>query len=402
MTAIVNTKSNLTRKSPKGIWLLPKEVAELCRYVFRTPKAEKAITFYSEHEGYYPCFEGLLEKLSVQYGQTVCYITSSPGDAVLSRAEPRLRTFYLNRLLPFFMVYVNCRVFVMTVPELNRSYLRRSINPVRYVYVFHALVSTHMMYPFGAFDHYDCILCTGSHHREELRRHEEMNGLKPKKLVDAGYGRLELVYQAYKQYLLRGPSPQNKKTVLVAPSWGAENVIESCGERLVELLLKEGYRVIVRPHPETMKRSPRVLASMVSRFGKDDSFTLETSVATHNSLLQADVMICDCSGVALEYAFGTERPVLFLDVPLKIRNPRYETLGIEPLELSLRREIGVVVPLGELESVPQAILGLLADSEEHRARIVKLREQIVYSFGHSSDIGARCIMDLAMQTDQEC
>ena len=41
---------------------------------------------------------------------------------------------------------------------------------------------------------------------------------------------------------------------------------------------------------------------------------METSVATNDSLIESDLLICDCSGVALEYALGTERPVLYVDV----------------------------------------------------------------------------------------
>ncbi len=52
-------------------------------------------------------------------------------------------------------------------------------------------------------------------------------------------------------------------------------------------------------------------------------------MTTDDSLLRADVLICDISGIALEYVFGTERPVLFLDVPLKIHNPRFKELEKE-------------------------------------------------------------------------
>ena len=54
-------------------------------------------------------------------------------------------------------------------------------------------------------------------------------------------------------------------------------------------------------------------------------------------------MVSDWSGAALEYAFGLERPVLFVDVPRKVNNPEYERLGIEPFEASVREQIGRVV-----------------------------------------------------------
>ncbi len=373
-----------------------KEIADFHRFFWRTRKAEKAIIIYAEHEGYYPYFEGIIKKLTGEHNQTLCYVTSDPDDPILQKSESGINTFYLKKLLPFFMAFVDCRVFVMTLTDLDQFHLKRSHNPVHYVYIFHALVSTHMVYLYHAFDHYDSILCCGPHQVEEIRRHEELNGLPAKKLVEAGYYRLERIYEAYQKYSSERPSSVAKRTILIAPSWGDANVLESCGERLVELLLDADYKVIVRPHPETVRRSPDLIALFASKFGNNPHFTLETSVATDDSLLQADVLICDCSGVSLEYAFGTERPVLFLDVPIKIRNQRFKELGIEPLELSVRTEIGVIVPPEKLDTVPQVISELVANCAVYKKRITELRKQNVYNFGHSSEVGAQHISDLAI------
>ena len=112
-------------------------------------------------------------------------------------------------------------------------------------------------------------------------------------------------------------------------------------------------------------------------------------------MLRSDVLICDYSGLGLKYAFGTERPVLFLDVPYKIRNENYKELGIEPLELSIRSRIGVIVLPEELDTIPQVIEKLKAGQMEYKEDIAKLREQNIFAFGHSSEIGAKHIIDLA-------
>lgn len=373
----------------KGIALLLEEIADFYRFFWRTPKAEKAIVFYAEHEGYYPYFEGIIEKLISEYNRALCYVTSDSNDPILRKSNVSIRAFYLNKLLPFFMVFVNCRVFVMTLTDLNQFHLRRSLFPVHYIYVFHSLVSTHMAYRQGAFDHYDSILCCGSHQIGEIRQYEGLNKLPPKRLREAGYYRLERIYNAYQRYK---PSLVTKGTILIAPSWGVANILESCGKQLIALLLGAGYSVIARPHPETIRRSHSMLTLLASEFNYNPHFTLEMSVATDDSLLQADVLICDCSGIALEYAFGTERPVLFLDVPLKVQNQRFRELGIEPLELALRTEIGVVVSPRKLDTIPRVISELVATRSVYQKRIAELRERYVYAFGHSTDIGAQYIV----------
>ena len=351
---------------------LLREIADFYCFIRRTPNTEKAIVFYAEHEGYYPYFEGLIEKLTNEHDRTLCYITSDPDDPIFRETQSRIRAFYLNKLLAFFMAHVNCGVFVMTLTDPNQYHLKRSVNPVHYIYMFHALVSTTMKYRYGAF-HYDSILCCGPHQAEEIRRHEEMNDLPAKTLVEAGYYRLEPIYEEYQKHsAVKSPSI-GSETVLIAPSWGVANILESCGGRLIELLLEAGYEVIVRPHPETIRRSPNLVAEFASKFANDPHFTLEMSVSGDSSLLMADVLISDYSGVALEYAFGTERPVLYLDVTIKISNQRYAELGIDPLELSLRSEIGVVVSPKELESVPQVISNLMLNRTAYQKNMVELR-----------------------------
>ena len=324
----------------------------------------------------------------------LCYITSDPNDPIFQKTEPRIKAFYVNKFLIIFMSFINCKVFVMTLTDLNQYHLKRSANPVHYVYVFHALVSTHMLYLFGAFDYYDTIFCVGPHQIMEIRKHEEMNTLKKKILIEAGYYRLERIYKAFKKYSPVKSLLNSKGTILIAPSWGPDNVLESCGERLVNILLKAGYAVIVRPHPETVGRCPDLLDLLFTKFGDNPYFTLETSIATDDSILRADVLICDCSGIAMEYAFGTERPVLFLDVPIKIKNKRYKELGIEPIELSHRSKMGQIISLEQLDNVPQCIDTLIAEKNIYKHRLAQLRRKNVFAFGLSSEVGAKYIIDI--------
>jgi len=360
----------------------------------RLSAQDRSIVFYAEHSGHYPYLEGIIKKLTDEYNRTLCYITSDRHDSILTSSDPKIKTFYLNKLLPLFMAFVDCRVFVMTLMDLGNFHLRRSVNPVHYVYVPHGLLSTSMVVRHNAYDHYDCILCTGPHRIKEIRRREQLNNLRPKTLIEAGYYRLERIYQDYQDYIHRRPSQADRETILIAPSWAADNILESCGEELVGLLLREGYRVVVRPHPETVRSTPHLIKDLEDRFGKIPDFTLENSVIRHDSLLRADVLITDWSGISLEYAFGTERPVLFLDVPAKIRNPKWRELGIEPIELSLRQEVGKVVSIEEVNVVPQAIKELLASQCAYKKRLAGLRNQHVYNFGKSSDIGAEYIVNI--------
>lgn len=372
---------------------LLKEFVSLWRIRFRTPASERAVVFYSEHESYFAYFDGLIDALKAKRAEPFCYVTSDSNDPILTSASPGVHAFYLNKLLPLFMKFVNCRVFVMTLTDLDNFHLQRSINPVHYVYVFHAMNSTHMAYRRGAFDHYDSILCTGPYQVKELQRDADVRSIGKRTLIEAGYSRLERIHTASsaQQAEINASSPP---TVLVAPSWAASNVLEKHGIELVTALRNAGFNVIVRPHPETNKRYPQLSAALQEAFSADSGFLFERSVRTDDSMLVADVLITDWSGIALEYAFGTERPVLYMDVPRKVHNDRYEELGIEPFEASMRNELGVVMAPEQIDNIADFVNQLVNNRQRYRDQIVRLRSENVFNFGHSGEIGAQHICEL--------
>jgi len=369
------------------------EISDLLRYCLKTKNSSKEIVIYSEHKGYYQYYEGIIDSLINTHKQEICYITSDPHDPILSPPSVLIHSFYIKSLLPFFMLFLKCKVCIMTMPDLDNFHIKRSVNDVHYVYVFHALLSTHLAYLYGALDHYDTILCCGPHHVEEIRKHEKICGLKPKNLVKAGYNKLEQVYSFYKKQTCC----TSNDIILLAPSWGEANILETCGEQLVALLLQSGYEVILRPHPETIKRTPKVVSAYTERFGGNNNFTLERSIVSFESIFKASVLITDYSGLAFEYAFGTERPVIYLDVPPKIKNKKFNHLNIEPLDYKLRSKIGVCIAPDKITEVPTAIAKLINEQDDYKKRIIGFREKYVFAFGSSSAVSAQAVMDITQE-----
>lgn len=370
------------------------ELKTIWSFFKKTPRYKRRIVFYAEHRGYYTHLEGLVETLTKEYKESLAYVTSDESDPILSTKNTLITPFYINRLLPFFMRIVDCDVFVLTLTELDLYHIKRSFQSVHYVYVFHALVSTHMVFRPGSYDNYDAVLCVGPHHIEEIRKHEEMEQLKPKELIKAGYYPLERLHNAYK---LRDAQATEQKTVLIAPSWGDGNILESVGVELISKLLEADYRVLVRPHFETIKHDQVLLDSLKQHFAGNQNFEMVTKVKGDDLLIHADVLIGDWSGVSLKYAFGTERPVVYIDVPTKVKNPDYEKLGIEPLELKLRSKLGHVVSIDAIDTVPEHIRDLMQRKDEYGEKIRALREQYVFNFGTSSEVGAAYIMNYLSQ-----
>ena len=375
-----------------------REWAEMRRFKALGPDA-RSIVFYAEDAASWEHFEPIVRELTGPMGRSICYLTSSPTDPILADDREGVRVFSIGEGVVRTALFLCLRadVAVMTMPDLGTYHLKRSmVHPVHYVYVFHSMVSTHMIYRKGAFDHFDTVCCVGPHHLREIRAAETAYDLPAKNLVEHGYGRLDsLLERNDGAGAARRTRDGRKRRVLVAPSWGPNGLLETQGLCLVRVLLDAGHHVTVRPHPMTVRKWPRAIGMLRERFGGHPRFALETNVASAESFEASDVMISDWSGAALEYAFAFERPVLFVDVPRKVNNPDYGDVGCEPLEVAVRHEVGDVVPPRELSRLPARIDGMCAHSGEFVERIRRVRSRVVYNVGRSGAAAAACIARIA-------
>ncbi len=358
-------------------------------------QVERSIVFYSEDNFSIINFEPILTELTKKLGIQVCYLTSSPNDPMLTTENKKIKAFYIGKGATRTKLFLTLKadVLVMTMPDLETFHIKRSkIYPVHYVHVFHSIVSSHMVYRKGAFDNFDSILCVGNHHIKEIREIERVYGLKPKNLLEHGYGLLDTLIKNYYSSSLR--NNYNKKQVLIAPSWGTNALLESHGHEIVKILLNNGYSVIVRPHPVTMKKKSKIINSLKKDFKTNPNFRLETDMRSSNSLQSSQYMISDWSGVALEYAFTFERPVLFVDVPKKINNPEYEKIPSTPVEVSLRNQLGCIISIHDLAKIPEKLDSLSKNLDIFKKQIIQARSQTIFNLGKSGEVGAKYIVQI--------
>lgn len=353
------------------------------------------MVFYVESSGDWTHVGPIVEEL-LRRGTRVSYLSSDPEDPRLSLERKGLSTFFIGQgtIRTLLFVSLEAAVMVLTMPDLETFHIKRSTaHPTHYVYVFHSIVSTHMIYRERAFDHFDTILCVGPHHVAEIREAETLRGTAAKRLVEHGYARLDGIL---KERETRPPgeeqdSEQDSPTVLVAPTWGPSGILERFGPELVQGLLDEGLRVIVRPHPETRRSTPQVISTLERRFGGDERFSLDQDMNSKDSLYRSAVMISDWSGAALEYAFGLLKPVIFVDTPRKVNNPNYEQLSITPLEVSIREQLGKLIPESELSRICGAAREIGRQRDDFRNRIETTRNEVVFNLGRSSEVAADAI-----------
>ncbi|MDZ4731273.1 MAG: CDP-glycerol glycerophosphotransferase family protein [Xanthomonadales bacterium] len=374
----------------------------------KLPREWRKLVFYSETGQDWHHFSGLIAELNSRLQHKVCYVTSDQNDPGLNYQHPNYQGIWLPEgfFLTVFFQMSQSDVFVLTMMDLNNLQLKRSVHPVHYVYLFHSMGSTHMVDHANSFDHYDSLFCTGPHQVKEIRRREELQGLPAKHLFDYGHPRLEQILHEGREFRLDAgmhagncTAENRQPIVLIAPTWGDTSIFNVCGEELIETLLGANFQVIMRPHYQSNRLTPDVIESTRKRFEANPDFEYIAQMGETQSLFRSDVLISDWSAMALEYSLGLEKPVLFIDVPRRIRNPDWQEWGIEPMESAIRSQVGEIVALDELERAPEKILHLLSCRADFTNRMRALREQMVFRMGHSVADGAN---ELARIAERQC
>ena len=358
---------------------------------------QKHIVFYAESEADWAYLGPVLASLE-ERGHEVVRVCSDPSDPMLKHP----RSYYVGSGSARTALFrtIQADAFVMTLTDLETFHLKRSVHPVHYFYIFHSIASTHRTYREHAFDAYDTILCVGPHHEREVRRTEEVYGLKPKRLAPHGYGRLDtLLADLAKAGETAATEGAQRDTgdapphVLLAPTWGDCSLVNHGIERLLEELLRAGFKVTLRFHPMTRRHFPQLADELYQQYSGLGKLQVDPRIDTTSSLLDADIMISEWSGAPLDYAFARLRPVIFMDTPPKIHNPAHGRLELPYLEEDIRTKIGELVSMDEIAEVPRKVRELLADAPRWAERIREIREQTVYHVGESGRAGADAILD---------
>ncbi len=365
------------------------EWKELKKFEKLTDK-ERSIIFYAENEASMNHFRLLISELTEIKNLQICYVTSVKNDPIFSSKNKNILPFYIGdgTTRTKFFLTLKTKILIMDMPDLDRFHIKRSkVYPVHYIYIFHSMFSIHSYLRKGALDNYDTIFCVGEHHKKEIRATEERYGLKEKKLIEYGFGRLDTLMWEKKKF--QKTDMKNKNLVLITPTYGENNLLKICGKDLIKILLQEGFTVMLRPHYKILKDSKKLINSIIESFGNNPNFILEEGIIPSEKFHNSKCMISDWSGISLEYAFTFERPVILIDLPKKNLNPNSGDIPMEPIEISIREKIGHVVSPNNLEKIPEIIKNL--DNDNFSEQIRKIRSELVYNIGKSAKIGAEII-----------
>lgn len=353
----------------------------------------KHLVFYSENTGFYKYYKGIIEYLLEHTNLNIHYITSDPNDAIfeLAKEQEKIKPYYIaeKRLITLFMK-MEADVVVMTMPDLENFHIKRSYirNDIEYVFIPHSMDSLNMTMRTSCMDHYDSVLCVGPHQKEEIEKNEIAYKTKKKKLIDWGYSLIDEMIEDYNN----APKVKNEqKTIMIAPSWQDDNIVDSCLEEILDELKEDKFKVIVRPHPQHVRHRKEYMESLKAKYADNDNIVIQTDFSSNSDVFSADLLITDWSGISYEYAYATRKPVLHINTPMKVMNPEYKTIDTVPINISVREEIGCSVDTDKLNTLREKVNDLIDRSDEYHDKITKFLYEYTYNVGNAGEVGAKYI-----------
>jgi len=355
---------------------------------------KKELVVFSEASGFYKYFQHFINYILDHSDISVHYLTADFCDQVFKIKRERFETYFCgnNGLITTFMK-MDSDIVLMTMPDLEVYHYKRSLvrKDIEYIYTHHGTGSFHLMIRKGALDHYDTIFCYSKNHNEEIRETERVYKLPEKRLVNVGFGLLDMLISDYNaaKHIKR-----DKPQVLIAPSWQKDNILEYCLEPLLDGLFGLTLRIIIRPHPEFVKRFPGKMKQIIDKYkhknGSD--FEIQTDFSSNSVVYNSDLVITDWSTIAQEFSFTTKKPTLFINTPMKIMNPEYKRIGIEPMEIWIRNKIGVAIGTAELSRTKDVVEEILANGDMYKTAIEELLSEYMYNVGCSAEVGGEYII----------
>ena len=201
---------------------------------------------YNEGIQYWNVFKPVLDEFENRQIQ-IHYLTSVQNDPAFEADYHFVKSEFIgegNKAIARLNLF-SADILLMTTPGLDVYQLKRSKSVKHYAHILH-MPSDATMYRLFGIDYFDSVLLTGEYQAKDIKTLEALRSLPQKKLVTVGCTYLDVANDKIKTVV---PEEEHPFTVLISPSWGPSSLLCKYGDKLLDPLVKSGWRIIVRPHP---------------------------------------------------------------------------------------------------------------------------------------------------------
>jgi len=359
-------------------------------------QSQNKYIIYAEDKRYWTLFKPILDEIEIR-GIDVLYLTSSIDDPVFSSGYSFVKVKYIgqgNKALAYIN-FLSADFVLTTTPELDVLQWKRSKTVKHYCHYIHGAGGT-LLYRLFSLDFFDSVLVPGEIEIPEIRSLEKTRNIPEKQLVVVGNTFFDLCYEKIK-YL---PAEQDHKfTVLVAPSWGVSSLLQVYGDKLIEPLAKKGWRIILRPHPQSsiVEAEKKKLEKLTALYADNPNIEWDYSHDNIHVLAKSDVMISDFSGIIYDYVFLFNRPVIVNTQELDFRRLDAGSVNELPYYFDCFKKIGIELDGSKIDSIADTINAMVQDtelSEQLRKNRIKAKDMM---WQYRNEAGKR-VVDFMIKT----
>ena len=329
----------------------------------------KKFVIYNEGKQYWNTFMPVVQEFENR-GIELTYYTSAKDDPVFETSWKHVKAEFIGEGNSAFakLNMLSAGFVLMTTPGLQVYQLKRSKNVKHYSHVLH-MPNDATTYRLFGLDFFDSVLLSGDYQATDLRTLEEMRGINRKDLITVGCPYLDV----YKKNIEEIPDEENHPfTVLVSPSWGDVGILKKYGEKLLDPLSRTGWRIIVRPHPQSKKSESEMLERLEERYKDNNNIIWDYERQNIFSLKKADIMISDFSGIIFDYTFLCDKPVMYVAGTMDLRPYDAYALNKKLWQYEVLEKFGTELNEDQFENIKEVIQSM-SDSKElaEQRRIAK-------------------------------
>ena len=275
----------------------------------KTTASKASIVIYNEGKQYCSLFHPILREFEKRK-QPVLYLTSYEEDLYLNEKSEFVTSEFIGKGNKAFakLNFLSCDVLLMTTPGLDVYQLKKVKTVKHYSHILHAPVDATSYRLFGL-DYFDSVLLTGDYQKKDIQYLEKLRNLKEKELITVGCPYLDEAEKNISKY-----ERTDDFTILVSPTWGPSGLLSRFGDGLLEALGKTGWKVIVRPHPQSKTSESELLEKLSEKYKDNKNIIWDYEKDNMIAMAKSNVMISDFSGIIYDYAFLFNNPILYVDV----------------------------------------------------------------------------------------
>lgn len=342
-------------------------------------QSENKIVIYNEGKQYTKLFTPILQEAEKRQ-VPVLYLTSNEADIAANSEYKYIKTEYIGEGNKAFtrLNFLSADVLLMTTPGLNVYQLKRSKTVKHYSHLVH-MPSDTTTYRLFSLDYYDSVLLSGDYQKRDIRYLEQLRGLPEKQLVTVGCPYLDVSNEKKNSY----DRDEANFTVLVSPSWGDNGILKKYGEKLLTPLVETGYKIIVRPHPQSKKSEADMLERLTEKYKDNANLVWDYESDNMISMSKSNIMISDFSGIIFDYSFLFDNALLYVDSEFDKRPYDMDDVPMEAWQFETLRKIGIRVGEEDFTNI-KSIIDNASSSSELKANREKAKAEAWANIGSSA------------------